>query len=55
MTQSAIQQHEIQYERLNEPWKNRIDYVAKKKPWEERAWRFRVMRPLPQLPPFLKP
>ena len=37
--------HEITFERLTAPWQERFDYIATKKPEEERAWRFRLLRP----------
>ena len=38
--------HGVDLERLTEPWRNRVEYVATRKPKGERAWRFRNMRPL---------
>ena len=40
--------HEIQFERLSEPWQNRFKYIATEKPENERAWRFRLIRPTSQ-------
>ena len=37
--------HEVQFERLTEPWEKRFDYIAKYKT-DNVAKRFRLMRPL---------
>ena len=37
--------HGITFEKLSQPWRNRLEYIATQKPEEERAWRFRLMRP----------
>ena len=37
--------HEIRFERLSEPWRNRFTCFDRDKPEEERAWRYRLMRP----------
>src|SRR5579859_3207951 len=38
--------HEVEFEQLSEPWQNRFRYVASQKSVDERAWRFRLMRPI---------
>jgi hypothetical protein len=37
--------HELAFERLKEPWRNRFNYVRDQKSVSELAWRFRLMRP----------
>ena len=37
--------HEVAFERLEEPWRNRFNYVRDQKSVSELAWRFRIMRP----------
>ena len=40
--------HEIRFEKLTEPWRNRVNFIASTKAEAERAQRFRMMRPLPK-------